>query len=137
MASRGVYNTKQKESILNYLSKRPMRRVSADELAHALEVGKTTAYRHLEALARAGATRKYIGGNGETCYQYVEDANACSRHSHWICTDCGEMLHIDCERMDELAKHMLSSHGFRLDAEKSVLYGRCASCLEEEKNGVD
>lgn len=126
--TRGVYNTKQKERILAYLIEHQRQRVSADELAARLSLGKTTAYRHLEALVASGEATKYALASGATCYQYVADASQCKRHSHLVCTRCGEMLHVDCDVMQQLQGHMAERHGFALDAEKSMLYGCCARC---------
>lgn len=133
MAVRGVYNTKQKTQILSYLSEHKQQRLGVDEVVQSLmeldvKVGKTTVYRHLEALSGQGAVHKYVSASGVTCYQYVEDASECKRHAHLVCAGCGELLHVECALMEQLKRHMLLEHGFDLDAEKTVLYGRCGRC---------
>lgn len=129
---RGSYNTRQKAQILEYIEAHPRMRLTVDELARTLEVGKTTVYRLLEAMSESGQVRKYQDADGATCYQYVRDTDACSRHSHLICTDCGELLHVDCELLQQLIDHVLDEHGFALNTEKMLLYGRCANCEKKE-----
>lgn len=138
MGARGAYNTKQKAQILLFLSGHKQRRLTVDEISQSMAqqghgVGKTTIYRHLEALALQGAVLKYVSAEGVTCYQYFEGASGCEAHSHLVCTDCGELMHLDCELVRELDRHMMHEHGFALDNAKTVLYGRCAQCLELEK----
>ncbi len=137
MAARGAYNTRQRAEILDYLESHRQCRLSVDELVKSLAergvaVGKTTVYRLLEALALSGAAKKYPGADGATCYQYVADASACQHHSHLVCEGCGDLLHVECDVMKRLASHMLHEHGFALDEERTLLYGRCARCRAEE-----
>ena len=136
MASRGTYNTRQKARILDYLIEHEQRRLTVDEVVQRLaergtSVGKTTVYRQLEALAEQGTVHKYAA-DGVTCYQYFRDAEECKRHSHMVCTGCGDLLHVECDLMKQLFEHMRDEHGFALDSDRSVLYGRCARCARGE-----
>lgn len=136
MASRGAYNTRQKAQILDFLIEHEQRRLTVDEVVQRLfergtSVGKTTVYRHLEALTEQGAVHKYAA-DGITCYQYLSDGEDCKHHSHLVCTGCGDLFHVECGLMKQLSEHMRDEHGFELDDERCVLYGRCEKCARGE-----
>lgn len=139
MASRGEYNTRQKEKLLRFLRENPTRSFTIDEIVEDLKrqgdsVGKTTVYRHVEALDRMGCIRRSAPeGGGPAMYQFVPDAEACERHFHMQCVRCGELFHVDCRLFDELTEHMRDEHGFVIDARKSVLMGLCARCAAQER----
>lgn len=143
MATRGEYNTRQRELLLQYLQANVQRRLTVDEVMQALKargkkIGKTTVYRHLESLCEQGAVRKYAPGVGASaCYQYLLNAGACKEHFHMVCASCGEMFHVDCDLMEDIVRHIRQSHGFMLDIEKTVLYGRCEACAKREKERED
>jgi Fur family ferric uptake transcriptional regulator len=91
-------------------------------------VGQTTLYRQLEKLESLGRIRKYLNGEGEAaCYQYAADS-ACVEHFHLKCEDCGELIHLDCEALDAIERHLLTEHGFQINTLKTVFYGRCGKC---------
>lgn len=140
---RGNYNTRQRERILEILRGLGDRHVTVDEVAYLSraqgeEVGKTTIYRYLEALAEKGQARKYMAAPGAcACYQYLADAPACHEHYHLQCVDCGRLFHVDCARLDEIARHIEAEHGFVLDNTKTVFMGVCESCRGGGKDGAD
>lgn len=134
MAIRGEYNTRQKEKLLKYLKENASRAFTVDEIVADMKqrgdaVGKTTVYRHVEALNRTGNVRRIApesGGSAE--YQFVPDAEACGHHFHMRCGECGELFHVDCRLFEDLSRHMQQDHGFVIDARKTVLMGICRRC---------
>lgn len=134
MAVRGEYNTRQKEKLLKYLQAHPARSFTIDEIVEDMkrngdEVGKTTVYRHLEALNKTGSVRRSAPeGGGSAKYQFVPDAEACTRHFHMRCVACGELFHVDCKLFEQLSRHMQMDHGFVIDARQTVLLGTCKRC---------
>ena len=142
---RGEYNTRQKREMLAFLKQNDLRHYSVDDLVFEMQeqgekIGRSTVYRYLEQLAEQGSVRKYQNARGVTQYQHVADSAACDGHFHMMCRSCGRLLHVDCELMDGLAKHIYTDHGFRLDARETVLMGICARCSgaqEETEHGAD
>lgn len=130
---RGAYSTKQRAMIIDYLRANPRRKLTADDLAAELGVGRTTAYRLMEALAEQGDVHKYQCAEGQRCYQYVEDPIACARHVHAVCTGCGELVHLECGLVRSLADHLSEEHAFALDDKRTVIYGLCAQCAGRGK----
>ena len=141
---RGEYSTKQKRGILNFLKEHELENFSVDDLVFHLEqegdkIGRSTVYRHLEALAEQGSVRKYQNAQGMTQYQHVSDDGRCDRHFHMLCKNCGRLWHVDCEWMESLEKHISEEHGFTLDPRDTMLVGICARCAgkEEKNHGAD
>ncbi len=130
---RGEYSTRQKRELLKFLKEHELENFSLDEVVLRLRergasVGRSTAYRYLEALAEQGSVRKYAGAQGITQYQSVAEEGDCSRHFHMLCKRCGTLQHVDCALMESLARHVAEHHGFRLDARETMLVGVCARC---------
>lgn len=92
--------------------------------------GRSSVYRMLSAMTEEGEVAKFPAGNGEGgfVYQYVGKAHHCSAHFHLHCLACGGVTHLECGCGDEIADHLLSTHGFDIDRGRSVLYGLCAKC---------
>lgn len=133
-----VYNTRQRELILELLKENGGRHMTAGDVANSLHnqgkaVGKSTVYRYLDRLVESGEVRKYIIEEGKSaCYQYVGSSERCSNHYHFKCSGCGELLHIECGYLDKVGEHVIEQHGFRLSNEKTVLYGTCLKCRKKE-----
>lgn len=128
------YNTKQKSAIMQCVKSVKDKHFTVDSLCETMAengetVGRTTVYRYLEALAKDGILRKYAAAQGESvCYQYVGEQNECNEHFHLKCEKCGCLIHMECDEMHHLAKHIKSHHGFSLDPFKTVIYGVCEVC---------
>ena len=137
---RSEYNTRQKRELMRFLEKHNLKNFSLDEIVFELQgegaqIGRTTVYRTLEALAETGSVRKYQNAQGITQYQHVADASRCENHFHMLCKQCGALYHVDCEFTETLAAHILAHHGFQLDPSQTMLVGVCAKCSGRE--GMD
>ena len=131
------YKTKQHKAILGYVASLGGAHVTAAQIAGRFEsaefsIGRTTVYRHLEKLTESGKLRKYtIDGVSGACYQYVSGAEGCGTHLHLKCEACGELRHLECETLSEIQRHVFDEHNFQVNAMKTVLYGKCAGCLQK------
>lgn len=129
-----VYKTKQKDLILQSMQNLPNQHITAEALAALLreggeDIGLATVYRNLDKLVQEGLVLKYTLPNGmRACYQYMDNCKTAHLHFHLLCTQCGNIQHLECGEMDELAAHMLAQHHFTLDDKKTVFYGICATC---------
>lgn len=127
------YKTKQGERILETLIRNEDRHLTAEEICVLLKeegaaVGTATVYRNLEKLVAEGTIRRYRLDEGESaCYQYIGDGS-CHEHFHLKCLGCGEVIHLECDYLDELNSHLLDHHSFHIDRTKIVLYGLCSVC---------
>lgn len=132
------YNTKQKEKLLEYLIKNKNKHTNVQEIsaflsAEGKSVGVATIYRQLDKLVEQGIVRKYaFDGKTCACYQYIEDEEQCRSHFHLKCLSCGKLIHLDCEHLAELTRHIEDEHDFEIDYSQTVFYGRCSDCKGEE-----
>jgi Fur family ferric uptake transcriptional regulator len=128
------YKTRQGRQILEYMSSLGGSHVTVDQIMRHFKdegalVGMSTIYRHLEKLVADRKIRKYeMAGGASACYQYISNAEECVGHFHLLCEGCGELIHLDCELLDEIGGHLLASHDFQLDILKTVFYGKCEKC---------
>ena len=140
MAVKGSYKTKHKEELQKYLESRNGSHFCASDIyehfkATGNPIGKTTVYRQLEELVDSGEVKKFIiDENSCACYEYT--GNRC-RHSdciHMKCEKCNRLFHLECDDVLELEKHILEHHNFRINRNRTVLYGLCSDCDGEKKD---
>jgi Fur family ferric uptake transcriptional regulator len=145
------YNTKQSQAILAYIASLDGGQVTVAQVAEHFEsvgspIGLTTVYRHLDKLVRSGRVRRYImEGAAGSChqYEYIDEyvgggeirarvGEESAEHFHLKCEDCGALLHMRCEVLSGIPKHVYEKHSFRIDASKTVFYGKCSECLDKD-----
>ena len=86
-------------------------------------------YRQLDKLVESGVVRKFvIDGKTGACYQYIENEHECREHFHLKCISCGKLIHLNCDHLMSINKHIEEHHGFIIDPSQTVFYGRCADC---------
>lgn len=132
---RDRYNTKAKQHIIDYLEKNKNTTVTVfdikkyfDETEYKADI--TTIYRYLNKLVEDNIVIKYTSGKGRKAnYQYLGEKRDCNNHIHIQCIKCGQILHLDCEYMDDLVNHIKAKHGFNIEHNKSILYGKCSKCV--------
>lgn len=133
------YNTRQKEKLLDYLIHNrdvhtSVQKISAYLTSEGTPVGTATIYRQLDRLVEQGTVRKYvIDGKTGACYQYIGNEHDCHEHFHLKCVCCERLIHIDCEHLLGINKHILEHHDFAVDSSKTVFYGKCSECRKSEE----
>lgn len=122
------YNTKQKDLIINTISKYN-KSFTVKDIYNKLKekVGLTTIYRVIDKLVEEGIINKYIDKDNTTYYEYLEKCN-CHNHFYLKCEKCGTMEHVDCDCIEELSKHIVDEHKFLLNREHIIIKGICKEC---------
>ena len=129
-----TYNTKSKKKTLEYLKENIHKTVTIDDVFNHLEntgnpVNITTVYRTLERLEKEGKLLKYMTDDGKkSSYKLIEKDSSCHEHIHLQCSDCGVIIHLDCECMDEIFSHISKEHNFIIKFSNTILYGQCKDC---------
>lgn len=129
---RGEYSTKQRDAILAYLKENNAHVTASDILLHLSEQGykvsSATVYRTLEKFEKEGLVKKMIIGDGVgACYQ-ITNSQGCGEHFHLKCIKCGKLIHLSCEFLHSMEKHIFDNHGFTVSSGRTVIYGICADC---------
>lgn len=139
MKEQKSYITRQRLQVMECIALNRDKHMTADEIREKLkkngvEIGKSTVYRTLEKLMEEGRVRKYISDDGKSsCYQYIdEDEDGdCVSHFHLKCTRCGRLIHLECDYIKDIERHVFEHHRFMVDNTKTVLYGICGDCGHE------
>lgn len=126
--TRGIYNTQQKDKILDII-KNFDHDFTIKDIYDKLDgsVGLTTIYRFIDKLITSGSVNKLIDSNNSTYYQYLEHCE-CGNHFYLRCEKCGLMIHVDCDCINELFNHISLEHNFTASSEKIIINGICESC---------
>jgi Fur family ferric uptake transcriptional regulator len=131
------YNTAGKLKLAAYLKgTADLPPQSAEEIyaglcaAEGTAPGRSSVYRMLGTLCEEGTVQRFPAGTGENSfvYQHVGNHRSCHTHLHLHCTVCGTVTHLECKCSREITEHLMASHGFAVDAGRSVLYGTCTAC---------
>lgn len=132
MEKREHYHTKQKDLVLDEIRKKKYE-FTVKELHDDMqkEVGLTTIYRLVDLLVNDGRLNKYIGKDNITYYQYLEK---CPNENHFYlkCDVCGSLIHVDCDCIKELSRHIIKNHRFRPTKDKFMIHGICENCSKGE-----
>ena len=122
-----TYNTKQKDLILNVIKKEKKEFTIKDIYSKLDGIGLTTIYRLVDKLVDEGRISKTIGKDNQTYYQYLEECNE-DNHFYLKCDNCGSMIHIDCDCIGDLSKHISDEHNFKLNENNIIINGICKKC---------
>lgn len=125
------YKTKQKDNILNIIKNKD-KEFTVKEIYNEVNdsTGLTTIYRSFERLENEGILGKSIGKDNTTYYYYLGNC-CCENHFYLKCDKCGTLIHIDCDCIGDLYKHILNDHKFKLSKEHIIINGICNNCSKE------
>jgi Fur family transcriptional regulator, ferric uptake regulator len=102
---------------------------SAQDL-HALlrqrgeNVGLTTVYRTLQALADAGEVDVLRADDGEAVYRRCRSGPP----HHLVCRHCGRTVEVEGPAVERWADRVASEHGFVAVSHTIEVFGTCAAC---------
>ncbi|GAA3526363.1 transcriptional repressor [Aeromicrobium flavum] len=121
-------NTRQRRAVAELMEDLDGFR-SAQQIHALLEsrdqnVGLSTVYRTLQALADADEVDALRSDDGETLYR------RCSRghHHHLVCRDCGRTVEVEGPTVERWADRVAEENGFADISHTLEIFGTCASC---------
>ena len=125
------YTTKQRQALLSYLSEHADERLSAGQIAVALEdagVSLSAVYRNLLSMEAEGKIKRYSkAGSRDVFYQYIA-APSCLGNLHLACIKCGKTFHMNTAQASSLISQIEQTENFLIDKSDTVLYGVCKDC---------
>jgi Fur family ferric uptake transcriptional regulator len=124
----GARPTRQRRAVVGALGDSDTFR-TAQEIHSALhdggdDVGLTTVYRTLQALADADEVDVLRLPDGESAYRRCSTGH----HHHLVCRTCGKTVEIDGPAVERWAGRVARDHGFRDIAHTLEIFGTCADC---------
>ncbi len=122
-------STRQKRALAAILDARDAFR-SAQELHAELRtagqnVGLTTVYHQLRALADSGEVDVLRTEDGETRYRRCDTGH---HHHHLVCRGCGRTVEVEDTQAERWAAQVAASHGFSDVTHTLEILGTCAQC---------
>ncbi len=133
---RNSYQTKQKSELLSCIQKQ-VGEFTIQDLYEATSgsIGLTTIYRYIHQLIDERKILSMKQENQMVYYQYLESCN-CQNHFYLKCEKCGQLIHVDCDWVEELVHHIQKDHQFQLNREHIIMNGICQKCLKKGENVV-
>jgi Fur family transcriptional regulator, ferric uptake regulator len=106
--------------------------LTAEQIAERAErlspgVNLASVYRALALLADLDLVRESQLRDGEGARWEVAHPD---EHFHLVCERCGEVTHHGGRLVDDIRRHLSTSHGFRAAAVELVVTGRCSDCAD-------
>ena len=130
MSRSEYYKTKQKVIIINAI-KMQKHEFTIKDIYDELKgkVGLTTIYRMVDKLIDENIINRYISKDNTTYYQYLKE---CEEENHFYlkCDKCGELIHIDCDCIEDLSNHIIKKHRFKLNKKNIIISGICEKCIK-------
>lgn len=139
MQSKGQYKTRQGDELRAFLENASGRHITAGDVCEYFKrngkpMGVATVYRQLEKMVDEGIATKYsIDANTPACFEYIGIHRKDEICYHCKCQVCGKLVHMHCDELPELQKHVLEHHGFAIDPVRTVFWGICRECAEGGK----
>jgi Fur family ferric uptake transcriptional regulator len=102
---------------------------SAQEVHEALKaggdnVGLSTVYRALQAMADAGELDMLRSEAGEAVYRRCSG----SHHHHLVCRSCGATVEVEGPAVERWTRSVAAAHGYADVSHTLEIFGTCAGC---------
>jgi Fur family ferric uptake transcriptional regulator len=139
----GLKVTTQRVAILEVLSSRPGKHMTAEEIYDYVrkkypEIGLATVYRTIQLLSDLNLIDKLNLGDGYVRYEIGRKSpeEACHHHHHLICLDCGNIYAFQDDLLETLEERIKETLGFEVVDHEVKLYGHCSKCLKHENKEI-
>src|SRR4051794_9800571 len=102
---------------------------SAQEIHESLRaagdnVGLSTVYRALQAMADAGELDVLRSEGGEAVYRRCSG----SHHHHLVCRSCGATVEVEGPTVERWTRSVAAAHGYADVSHTLEIFGTCARC---------
>ena len=121
-------NTRQRRAVAELME--DLDGFSSAQQIHAMlasrgeNVGLSTVYRTLQALAEADEVDVLRGEDGETRYRRCSGTH----HHHLVCRDCGRTVEVEGPTVERWATAIAEQHGYAAVSHTLEIFGVCPSC---------
>jgi len=125
----GLRNTPQRDIVAETFFSVPGH-ITADDLLDIVrkrspEIGSATVHRTLKLLCRYGLAEEMKIGVEKARY---EAKLGRPHHDHLICVNCGAIIEVHDERIEELQNKMAEKNGFKPLSHRLEIFGLCKNC---------
>ncbi|MBW8792389.1 MAG: transcriptional repressor [Streptomyces sp.] len=130
--TRFAKRTRQRRAVTGALAEQPgfvsAQALHAQLQAAGHQVGLSTVYRTLHALAEAGSVDTVRGEGGEELFRRRRTPG---HHHYLVCRRCGFDVPVSSPTIEDWADHVAAGHGFSQVQHTIELVGLCADCTRD------
>ena len=94
--------------------------------ARGENVGLTTVYRTLQAMADQGNIDVLLGADGQSLYRHCGQRTG--HHHHLVCRTCGLTVEVEGPAVEAWTQAIAKEHGFTDISHTLEIFGACARC---------
>lgn len=130
--------TPKREQVLRVLLENKDKHLSAEEVYNlvklrAPDVGLATVYRTLELFCNFDIIHGMDFGDGRKRYEFSSKSMDGHRHHHLICIDCGRIIEVNEDLLEELEERVTSRYGFLISDHELKFFGWCRECKPQKE----
>lgn len=132
----GLKVTTQRIAILEVLSSRPGKHLTAEEIYDCVrnmypDIGLATVYRTIQVLSELNLIDKLNLDDGYVRYEIgkQKDTHCGHHHHHLICLDCGQVFAFEDDMLETLEQKIKEKMNFQVLDHEVKLFGKCDSCM--------
>jgi Fur family ferric uptake transcriptional regulator len=93
-------------------------------------IGLTTVYRALQAMADIGEIDVLVNQDGESIYRHCGQSHG--HHHHLVCRDCGLAIEISGPSVERWTQGIADDHGFTQVSHTLDIFGLCPRCSKKK-----
>jgi Fur family ferric uptake transcriptional regulator len=124
--------TRQRTAVVAVLDEvdqfRSAQEIHAELVRRDADVGLSTVYRSLSALAADGEVDTLLRDDGETLFRRCRGSR---HHHHLVCRECGATVEVGGPAVERWADRIAEEHGYDQVSHTLEVFGRCAGCRQE------
>jgi len=132
LKDKGYKLTPQRRATLDVIIENEGHHLSTEEIYNLVkdrcpDIGLATVYRTLQLLDEMGVIYKLNFDDGCSRYELSSDKND-HHHHHLVCLDCGEVLEVEVDLLEELEEEIEKNHNFKITDHRVKFFGYCSKC---------
>lgn len=136
LKEKGYKFTTQRKLILDVLKENEGKHFTPEEIYNLVknknpEIGIATVYRSLALLESMGLVYKVHLGPGTVKYE-VDRTDSTHKHHHLICLECGEIIEVEEDLLENIEKEISEKHNFIIKDHSVKFHGYCSRCMEKQ-----
>lgn len=137
LKKKGYKLTPQRRSILDTIIDNEGTHLTVEEIYDKVkkpcpEIGLATVYRTIVLLEEMGIVYKLDLDDGCSRYELVHE-DELHRHHHLICTECGKVIEVEGDLLEDLEKKIEGQYNFKIQDHSVKFFGICHNCKSKEK----
>lgn len=129
--------TSRRELVLRAFLENKDKHLSAEEVYNlvkpkAPDTGLATVYRTLELFLEFDIIHAIDFGDGRKRYELGAALGHSHQHHHLICTQCGSIIEVNEDLLDDLESRVSQEHEFKITNHQLKIFGTCKNCSEQK-----